>query len=91
MIRRHSGTLAMVAVLLAAAACAPSPDDSPLANNADTMDHNMAIKAKQLESMAEDSSNAMADTMMNDAEADINASAQDPVANDAGPADNSAP
>ncbi|MFM9829506.1 MAG: hypothetical protein ACKVOB_12305 [Sphingomonas sp.] len=60
-------------LLLAAPGCSPSPTDHALANNADTMDHNMAMKADKLQSMADDTSNAIAENMMDDVDASMNA------------------
>ncbi len=78
MIRRRAFALMLAATTVAGAGCAPDQADIALANNADAMDHNMVLKADRLESMAEESSNAMADNMMDNAGVSMNAATLDP-------------
>lgn len=62
-------------LLLIASACTDAPQTASIGNNADSMDHNMAMKADKLEAMAAQSSASMANDMMD--HIDINASIAD--------------
>ena len=77
MSRRRALPLLLAAATLAGAGCGPAQTDVALANNADTMDRNMALKADRLESMADEASSAMAENMIDNADIGVNATAPD--------------
>lgn len=63
---------AMAALLAMVGACTDAPQAASIDNNADSMDHNMAMKADKLDAMAAESSASMANDMMDNI--DVNAS-----------------